>query len=161
MRSLNDDHYEVRIVHNASGTDLDTEFMLGDDGFVLKYENVEDRAITPGIVHSRCEITTIWPSSAFTKLDTFLTNLATSEDGDYLVQVMTIDPNNTPVWMGVCWLKNLRQRRFGQQGGAHRGDRRNRLLKNVDTTTTASPTTKTKPSSTSSKICAQNGWCPR
>ena len=95
--SLNEDSYEVRIIRTAAGSDLLTEFSLAANGFVLRYESVEDSALVPGIVHSRCEVTTLWPAAIDSKLDTLLTGLATSEDGDYLLEVLR---DSTRIWVG-------------------------------------------------------------
>jgi len=95
--SLNEDSYEVRIIRTAAGSDQTTEFSLAANGFALRYESVEDSALVPGIVHSRCEVTTLWPAAIDNKLDTLLTGLATSEDGDYLLEVLR---DSTRIWVG-------------------------------------------------------------
>ena len=95
--SLNKDSYEVRIIRTAAGSDQTTEFSLAANGFALRYESVEDSALVPGIVHSRCEVTTLWPAAIDSKLDTLLTGLATSEDGDYLLEVLR---DSTRIWVG-------------------------------------------------------------
>ena len=95
--SLNEDSYEVRIIRTAAGSDQTTEFSLAANGFALRYESVEDSALVPGIVHSRCEVTTLWPAAIDSKLDTLLTGLATSEDGDYLLEVLR---DSTRIWVG-------------------------------------------------------------
>ena len=79
--SLNKDSYEVRIIRTAAGSDQTTEFSLAANGFALKYESVNDSALVPGIVHSRCEVTTLWPAAIESELNTLLTALATSTDG--------------------------------------------------------------------------------
>ncbi len=95
--SLNEDSYEVRIIRTAAGSDQTTEFSLSANGFALRYESVEDSALVPGIVHSRCEVTTLWPAAIASELDTLLTGLATSEDGDYLLEVLR---DSTRIWVG-------------------------------------------------------------
>lgn len=95
--SLNTDSYEVRIIRTAAGSDQTAEFSLAANGFALRYESVEDSALVPGIVHSRCEVTTLWPAAIDSKLNTLLTGLATSEDGDYLLEVLR---DNTRIWVG-------------------------------------------------------------
>ena len=92
-----EDSYEVRIIRTAAGSDQTTEFSLAANGFALRYEGVEDSALVPGIVHSRCEVTTLWPAAIDSKLDTLLTGLATSEDGDYLLEVLR---DSTRIWVG-------------------------------------------------------------
>tara|TARA_S200002703_G_scaffold37901_1_gene33183 strand:- start:1809 stop:5042 length:3234 start_codon:yes stop_codon:yes gene_type:complete len=96
-KSLNSDTYEVRIIRTAAGSDETTEFSLGPDGFVLKYESVDENVLVPGIVHSRCKVTTLWPNSLDTELDAFLTALALSTDGDYLLEVLK---DGTRYWLG-------------------------------------------------------------
>ena len=97
-KSLNGDAYEVRIIRNASGTDLLTEFNLAANGFALKYESVEDKFLVPGIVHGRLEVTTLWPSSVHNKLEQLITGLLSSEDGDYLCEVLH---DSTRLFVGV------------------------------------------------------------
>ncbi len=95
--SLNEDSYEVRIIRTASGSDQTTEFALAANGFALKYESVDDSALVPGIMHSRCEVTTLWPASIASELNTLLTALATSTDGDYLLEVLR---DSSRIWVG-------------------------------------------------------------
>ena len=95
--SLNEDSYEVRIIRTAAGSDQTTEFTLAADGFALKYESVDDSALVPGIMHSRCEVTTLWPADIHAKLNLLLTALATSTDGDYLLEVLR---DSTRIWVG-------------------------------------------------------------
>jgi len=95
--SLNEDSYEVRIIRTAAGSNQTTEFSLAANGFALRYESVEDSALVPGIVHSRCEVTTLWPAAIDSKLNILLTGLATSEDGDYLLEVLR---DSTRIWVG-------------------------------------------------------------
>ena len=95
--SLNEDSYEVRIIRTAAGSDQLTEFSLAANGFALKYESVDDSALVPGIMHSRCEVTTLWPAAIHAKLNLLLTALATSTDGDYLLEVLR---DSTRIWVG-------------------------------------------------------------
>lgn len=95
--SLNEDSYEVRIIRTAAGSDETTEFTLAANGFALKYESVDDSALVPGIMHSRCEVTTLWPAAIHAKLNLLLTALATSTDGDYLLEVLR---DSTRIWVG-------------------------------------------------------------
>ena len=95
--SLNTDSYEVRIIRTAAGSDQTAEFSLAANGFALRYESVEDSALVPGIVHSRCEVTTLWPAAIDNKLNILLTGLATSEDGDYLLEVLR---DSKRIWVG-------------------------------------------------------------
>ena len=96
-QSLNEDSYEVRIIRTAAGSDQTTEFTLAANGFALKYESVDDSALVPGIMHSRCEVTTLWTADIHNKLDLLLTALATSTDGDYLLEVLR---DSTRIWVG-------------------------------------------------------------
>ena len=95
--SLNEESYEVRIIRTAAGSDQTTEFSLAANGFTLRYESIEDSALVPGIVHSRCEVTTLWPAAIDSKLDILLSGLATSDDGDYLLEVLR---DSTRIWVG-------------------------------------------------------------
>jgi hypothetical protein len=95
--SLNEDSYEVRIIRTAAGSDQTTEFTLAANGFALKYESVDDSALVPGIMHSRCEVTTLWPAAIHAKLNLLLTALATSTDGDYLLEVLR---DSSRIWVG-------------------------------------------------------------
>ena len=95
--SLNEDSYEVRIIRTAAGSDQLTEFSLAANGFALKYESVDYSALVPGIMHSRCEFTTLWPAAIHAKLNLLLTALATSTDGDYLLEVLR---DSTRIWVG-------------------------------------------------------------
>ncbi len=96
-KSLNEDSYEVRIIRTAAGSNQTTEFTLAANGFDLKYESVDDSALVPGIMHSRCEVTTLWPADIHAKLNLLLTALATSTDGDYLLEVLR---DSTRIWVG-------------------------------------------------------------
>ena len=104
-KSLNSDSYEVRIIRTAAGSDETTEFSLGPDGFVLKYESVNEDVLVPGIVHSRCEVTTLWPNSLDTELDALLTALASSTDGDYLLEVLK---DGARYWLGSILVEEFR-----------------------------------------------------
>lgn len=96
--SLNGDSYEVRIKHDAAGTDSTDEFYVGPQGAVIIYESNDDTLLVPGIVHSRCELTTIWPTSLNTKLDTLITELVDSEDGDFILEVKR---DSDVIWFGT------------------------------------------------------------
>lgn len=96
-RSLNDDSYEVRIISTASGSDTIKEFALDPLGFTLSYESENDALLLPGIVHSRCEVNTIWDSDEFTTLESLITALGASQDGDYLLEIIQ---DSTSIWVG-------------------------------------------------------------
>ena len=104
-KGFNGDDYTISIIHNAAGTDLTTTFSLDGDGFVLTYESEEDQYLVPGIVHSRCTITTIWQPDEFTALNTMLSDLVDSEDGDFFLRV---DRDSTLVWCGVLLIEQFR-----------------------------------------------------
>ena len=96
-RSVNDDQYTVRIISTLSGSDSTKEFSLDTNGFALIYESVDDQLLVPGIVHSRVEIGTIWSPDAFGTLDTLISLLALSEDGEYIIE---IERDSTVIWVG-------------------------------------------------------------
>lgn len=94
-KSVNDDSYEVRIISTAAGSDTTKEFALDPVGFTLKYESENDQLLVPGIVHSRCEINTIW--NDFTTLDSLITALGASQDGDFLIDIIR---DSVSIWVG-------------------------------------------------------------
>ena len=96
-RSVNDDQYTVRIISTLSGSDSSKEFSLDTNGFALIYESVDDQLLVPGIVHSRVEIGTIWSPDVFGTLDTLISLLTQSEDGEYIIE---IERDSTVIWVG-------------------------------------------------------------
>lgn len=97
-RSLTNEQYEVRIVHNDTGTDSLREFSLDASGFTLSYESEDDALMLPGIVHSRCEVNTIWESDLFAALDNLVSALISAQDGDYLLHVLQ---GGDTIWVGT------------------------------------------------------------
>jgi len=95
--SLNGTAYEVRIIRTATGVDADVEFLLDGEGFALTYESQEDNALLPGIVSSKCVVNTLWPTDVHTDLNHLLTDLTTSQDGDYLIEVLQ---DSSRLWVG-------------------------------------------------------------
>ena len=95
--SLNSESYEVRIIHNVTGTDTTDEFHVGPEGAVLTYEAEDDAIVLPGIVHSRCKVETIWPTSLNTELDTLITNLQDAQDGDWIFELRR---GGNVIWLG-------------------------------------------------------------
>ena len=95
--SLNGTAYEVRIIRTATGSDRDVEFLLDGEGFALTYESQEDNALLPGIVSSKCVVNTLWPTDVHTDLNNLLTALTTSQDGDYLIEVLQ---DSQRLWVG-------------------------------------------------------------
>lgn len=96
-QSINGEEYEVRIIENTSGTDSTKEFDVGPQGVKLIYENTDDTLLLPGIVHSRCEVETLWPSGDAT-LSTLINNLLSAQDGDWLLEVLRDDER---IWVGT------------------------------------------------------------
>ncbi len=96
-RSLVNHSYEVRIINTGTGTDTNKEFALDPVGFELTYESTEDALLVPGFMNSRCTVNTIWTSDEFATLDSLITNLGASQDGDYLIDVIR-DGNS--LWVG-------------------------------------------------------------
>lgn len=102
--SLNGDSFEVRIIHNTSGSDTTKEFALDPTGFTLTYESEDDAMLLPGIVHSRCTINTIWSSDEFSTLDTLISSIGASQDGDYLMQVIY---DSASIWVGNILVEEI------------------------------------------------------
>lgn len=96
-QSINGEEYEVRIIENTSGTDSTKKFDVGPQGVKLIYENTDDTLLLPGIVHSRCEVETLWPSGDAV-LSTLITNLLSAQDGDWLLEVLRDDER---IWVGT------------------------------------------------------------
>lgn len=128
--SINGDDYEVKIIVNAAGTDLDYNMALSKDGFALTYESENDVMLLPGIMHGRCQITTVWLPGDFTRLESLLNAITTSADGDYLMEVTR---NDERVFTGSILAEEInvdensgvREARFVASDGIS-------LLKNVD-----------------------------
>ena len=96
-QSLNGEEYEARIIENTSGTDSTKEFDVGPQGVNLIYEDTDDTLLLPGIVHSRCEVETLWPTGS-TTLSTLIDNLLSAQDGDWLLEVLR---DNVRIWVGT------------------------------------------------------------
>ena len=85
----------ARNVHNAqsfveirkvgTSADQNTEFSLGPDGYTLTTEGPSDTHMLPGIYTKTLEVTTIWDD--VTKLNLLLAQIASSNDGTYLIEV--------------------------------------------------------------------------
>ena len=103
-KSLTDESFEVRIVHNDTGTDSTREFALDPVGFKLSYESPDDTLLVPGIVHSRCEVTTFWQSAQFSALDTLLSDMASGQDGDYILHVLQ---DSDTLWAGTILIEQM------------------------------------------------------
>ena len=104
FESLNAERYEVRIIHNAAGTDTTDEFHVGPDGAVLTYESEDDTIAMPGIVHSRCKVETIWPTSLNSELDTLITNLQDAQDGDWIFELRR---TGDVIWIGTILIDEV------------------------------------------------------
>jgi hypothetical protein len=96
--TLNNRDIIVRITRMTSGTDLDTTFHLGPDGYVLEYVPEDDKHFLPGIMSSQCKVETIWEPSSFTALNNFVTHLAAADDGEFVMEIL--DESNV-MWVGV------------------------------------------------------------
>ena len=96
-QSINGEEYEVRIIENVAGTDSTKTFDVGPQGVKLVYENTDDTLLLPGIVHSRCEVETLW-TAGDTTLSNLITNLQDSQDGDWLLEILRDD---TRIWVGT------------------------------------------------------------
>jgi hypothetical protein len=96
--TLNNRDIIVRITRMTSGTDLDTTFHLGPDGYVLEYIPEDDKHFLPGITASQCRVETIWEPSSFTALNNFVTHLAAADEGEFVMEIL--DESNV-MWVGV------------------------------------------------------------
>lgn len=95
--SLNDDTWEVQFLRETTGQQTDYTFELGPAGVQLIYESPEDGILIPGIVHSRCEVETIWPTNVSSVLDAMVASMVDSADGDWL---MNVKRNDEDFWVG-------------------------------------------------------------
>jgi len=95
--SLNDDNWKIEILRNDVGTATDYKFEVGPAGVQLIYESEQDDILVPGIVHSRCEVETIWPTDVATELDDMVESMIDSEDGVWFMQVYK---NGDKDWFG-------------------------------------------------------------
>lgn len=95
--SLNDDNWKIEILRNDVGTATDYKFEVGPAGVQLIYESEQDDILIPGIVHSRCEVETIWPTDVASELDDMVESMIDSEDGVWFMQVYK---NGDKDWFG-------------------------------------------------------------
>ena len=95
--SLNDDNWEVEIVRNSAVQSTNHKFEVGPSGVQLIYESEQDDVLLPGIVHSRCEVETIWPPDLATELDDMIEAMVDSSDGVWFMQVYR---NGDRFWFG-------------------------------------------------------------
>ncbi|MDG1821620.1 MAG: hypothetical protein P8H24_07370 [Methylophilaceae bacterium] len=95
--SLNDDTWQIEILRNDVGQSNNHKFEVGPAGVQLIYESPEDDILVPGIVHSRCEVETIWPPDVATRLDDMIEAMVSAEDGVWFMQVYK---NNSKDWFG-------------------------------------------------------------
>ena len=95
--SLNDDVWEVQLMRNNVPQATDYEFEVGPAGIQVIYESPEDDILVPGIVHSRCEVETIWPSDMNTVLEAMIDNMVDTDDTRWF---MNIKRNNNQYWFG-------------------------------------------------------------
>ena len=85
--SLNDDNWQVEILRNDVGQSNNHSFEVGPAGVQLIYESPEDDILVPGIVHSRCEVETIWPPDVADELDDMIEAMVDAADGVWFMQV--------------------------------------------------------------------------
>ena len=97
LYSLNDDSWQIEILRNDVGQSNNHKFEVGPAGVQLIYESPEDDILVPGIVHSRCEVETIWPPDVATELDDMIAAMVDAEDGVWFMQVYK---NNNKSWFG-------------------------------------------------------------
>lgn len=95
--SLNDDNWQIEILRNDVGQSNNHKFEVGPAGVQLIYESPEDDILVPGIVHSRCEVETIWPPDVASKLDDMIEAMVSAEDGVWFMQVYK---NGDKDWFG-------------------------------------------------------------
>lgn len=86
--SLNDSYYQVEIYRSDSSVEPRHMFEIGPAGVQLVYESPEDDILVPGIVHSRCEVETIWTTDLADALDDMIDAMVNSEDGVWILQVL-------------------------------------------------------------------------
>lgn len=97
LYSLNNSTYSVEILRNDVGQSNNHKFEVGPAGVQLIYESAEDDILVPGIVHSRCEVETIWPPDVADELDDMVEAMVDSQDGVWL---MRIERNSVLYWVG-------------------------------------------------------------
>lgn len=97
LYSLNNSTYSVEILRNDVGQSNNHKFEVGAAGVQLIYESPEDGVLVPGIVHSRCEVETIWPTDVADELDDMVEAMVDSQDGVWL---MRIERNSVLYWVG-------------------------------------------------------------
>lgn len=95
--SLNDDNWQIEILRNDVGQSNNHKFEVGPAGVQLIYESPEDDILVPGIVHSRCEVETIWPPDVADELDDMIEAMVSAEDGVWFMQVYK---NGDKDWFG-------------------------------------------------------------
>jgi len=101
--SVNGEDYEVRIIETVAGTDSIKGFDVGPEGVNLIYESTDDTMLVPGIVSSRCEVSTIWPSED-TTLTSLIADLLDAEDGDFLLEILRDDSR---IWVGSILVEQV------------------------------------------------------
>lgn len=101
--SVNGEDYEVRIIETVAGTDSIKTFDVGPQGVNLIYESTDDTMLVPGIVNSRCEVSTIWNSDD-TTLTSLIADLLAANDGDFLLEILRDD---TRIWVGSILIEQV------------------------------------------------------
>ena len=105
LYSLNNSTYSVEILRNDVGQSNNHKFEVGAAGVQLIYESPEDDILVPGIVHSRCEVETIWPTNVADELDDMVEAMVDSQDGVWL---MRIERNSVLYWVGPVIIDEVR-----------------------------------------------------
>ena len=94
--ALNDDTWQVEILQDGAQSQ-NHKFEVGPAGVQLIYESPEDDILVPGIVHSRCEVETIWPPDIADELEDMIESMVDSEDGVWFMQIYK---NGNRFWFG-------------------------------------------------------------
>lgn len=101
--SVNGENYAVRIIETVAGTDSTKTFDVGPQGVNLVYESTDDTMLVPGIVKSRCEVSTIWDSDD-TTLTSLIADLLAANDGDFLLEILR---DGTRIWVGSILIEQV------------------------------------------------------
>lgn len=92
-------------IHNANHASTSYEVVLGAEGFILNYEGNNEERLQP-LIGSTLTFTIVDDGS--TEVATFISNMATSEEGELQVSVyQDPDSTNTPYWYGSIVLERV------------------------------------------------------
>lgn len=95
----------IDIRKTSSGTDINTEFFLGPNGYTSNFRSPSDFQLLPGIWTRDIEFTSIWTDT--TRLEAFLVDLEASTDGDYLVEIKNNLTSTVPSFIGVLLVESI------------------------------------------------------